>query len=146
GICGTGEDATWQRTRFCLGGVADVMWGRRAETEPGAGGYFQISTAGFRDVRPSLGVTGIVSLLDWFTLSARAGGLARLGGSGARPGAEGYLELGHRSVSHRSRYALSNALFGGVQWVAATSSRDYAERTIWIGLRLDGVWLTAPRF
>jgi hypothetical protein len=33
----------------------------------------------------------------------------------------------------------------GIQWVAPSSGELFAETTLWIGLRVDGVWLTAPK-
>jgi hypothetical protein len=129
-----------------MGGVVDVLWGRAAETEAGGGGYLGVSTAGFRDLRPALGLSGIVSVIEWFTLGGRAGGLIRIDDQGVAPGFEGFLELGHRSVSLRSGYSLSHALFGGLQWVAPLYATESAQTTLWIGLRIDAVWLTAPRF
>lgn len=143
--CGVGEERLWEGTRFCLGGLVDVVFARKEETDPGVGAYLSVGSAGFRDVRASLGAAGIISLVEWFTLGARAGGLLRMDERGAAPGAQGFLELGHRSVSYKSHYALSHTLFFGADWVAPLQD-SRQETTIWIGLRVDAVWLTAPRF
>lgn len=143
--CGVKAERFWEKTRFCGGGLVDVIWGRADETEAGGGAYFQVATSGFSDVRPSLGLSGIVSLVEWFTISGRTGGLVRVGQGGPRPGVEGYLEFGHRSVSYESAYSLSHALLTGIQWVSKGTQDPRAETTLWVGLRIDGIWLTAPK-
>ena len=142
--CGVGTDRAFQTTKFCGGGLADVIFLRKNESQPGLGAYGQISTAGFRDARFSAGLSGIVSLIDWFSLGLRTGGLVATTFSHTSPGLEGYFELGHRSVSHRSHYAVSHAFFGGMQFTAAAGEVP-AAHAIWIGLRIDGLWLTAPK-
>lgn len=144
GACGVGEDKVWEVTKFCLGGLIDVMFLRAQEDETGIGAYAELGTAGFRDFRVSGGVTSIFSLVDWFSLSLRAGGLGVFTPEGARPGVEGYVGLGHRSVSHSSHYGLSHNLLAGLQYVVP--ERDLpASHALWIGLQVDGVWFTAPR-
>jgi hypothetical protein len=144
GMCGVGNEQVWQVTKFCLGGVVDLMFLRERENETGIGGYFGVSSAGFRDVRFSGGITSVLSLVDWFSLSLRGGGLSVLQSEGVQAGWEGYVGFGHRSISLSSHYALSHSLFGGVQY-ALPSDALPASHTIWIGLQVDGVWFTAPR-
>lgn len=141
--CGQGDDRVWETTKFCVGALGDVVFLRKKEDEMGLGGYAQVATAGFRDVRGSLGLAGVFSLVDWFALTARGGGLLAVGERGAQPGLEGYLEFGHRSVSLKSRYALSHSLMSGIQYTLQTHDLPTAS-TIWVGIRLDAVWLTAP--
>lgn len=143
GVCGVGSERAWEVTKFCIAGLFDVMFLRDQEDETGFGGYLALGSAGFRDVRVSGGVTSVVSLIDWFSLSLRAGGLGVLSSQGVQPGMEGYLGLGHRSVSLRSHYALSHSFFAGMQY-ALPSSGLPASHAIWVGLQFDGVWLTAP--
>lgn len=143
GVCGVGEKSAWDVTKFCLGGLVDVMFLREEEDEAGVGGYLEVGTAGFRDVRVSGGVTSVFSLIDWFSLSVRAGGLGVLSPLGAQPGVEGYLGLGHRSVSLRSAYGLSHSLFAGMQY-ALPNGELPGSHAIWFGLQVDGVWFTAP--
>jgi hypothetical protein len=144
GVCGVGNERAWQVTKFCIGGLIDMMFLREQEDETGLGGYLALGSAGFRDVRVSGGVTSVVSLIDWFSLSLRGGGLGVLTSQGVQPGVEGYIGLGHRSVSLSSRYALSHSFFAGMQY-ALKSSGLPASHAIWVGLQIDGVWLTAPR-
>lgn len=142
-VCGVGNEKAWQVTKFCLGGLLDVMFLRKAENETGLGGYAKMSSAGFRDVRASGGVTSILSLLDWFSLSLRGGGMAAMSSGSAQPGFEGFIGVGHRSSSLSSHYALSHSLVGGMQY--ALPSRGLpASHAIWLGVQIDGIWLTAP--
>ncbi len=141
--CGVGKERPFERTKFCLGALGDVVFFRENEDEFGFGGYAQLGTAGFRDVRGGVGLSAVFSLVDWFTLTTRGGGLVVASEGGTQPGLEGYVELGQRSVSLKSHYALSHSLFGGLQYALETTGLP-ASSTIWIGLRLDAVWLTAP--
>lgn len=143
GVCGVGNERAWETTKFCLGGLFDVMFLREQEDETGLGGYLALGSAGFRDVRVSGGFTSVVSLVDWFSLSLRAGGLGVLSSQGAQPGMEGYLGLGHRSVSLSSHYALSHSFFAGMQYALKGGGLP-ASHAIWVGLHVDGVWFTAP--
>lgn len=143
GVCGVGEERAWEVTKFCLGGLFDVMFLRKQENETGIGAYAALSTAGFRDVRASGGITSIFSLIDWFSLTARVGGLGVFTPEGVQPGFEGYLGIGQRSVSLRSHYALSHSFFAGLQY-ALPSAELPASHAIWLGFQLDGVWFTAP--
>lgn len=142
GVCGVGEVRLWQQTRFCLGGVADLLFRRTTEDRVGWGAYGQVSSAGFRDARLALGPSLVVPAGSWLVTTLRAGPLLRFEG-GAAPGAQAYLELGQRSVNFKSHYSLSHSLFLGFDWSAATE--NVAENTsLWIGLRVDAYWLTAP--
>lgn len=143
GVCGVGNERPWQVTKFCLGGLVDLLFLRDTEDKAGLGGYAQVSSAGFVDIRTSGGITSAISLIDWFSLSLRGGGMAVMSPRGAQPGIEGYLGLGHRSISLRSHYALSHSFFGGMQYALPSGSLP-ASHAIWAGLRIDGVWLTAP--
>ncbi len=142
-VCARGADKFWERTQFCLGGLVDVIALRKKETDPGAGGYLQLSSAGFRDLRVGLGGTGIVSLIDWFSLTARGGGLLVVSSDGVQPGLEGYLEFGQRSLSLSSHYALSHSFIMGMQYALAAGDLP-ASHAMWLGLRIDAIWLTAP--
>lgn len=143
GACGLGNERAWEITKFCIGGLVDVLFLRKREDQTGLGGYLELGSAGFRDFRVSGGMTSVVSLIDWFSLSLRAGGLAVLSSKGAQPGVEGYFGFGHRSVSLSSHYALSHSFFAGMQY--ALPSNDLpASHALWLGLQIDGVWLTAP--
>jgi hypothetical protein len=42
GMCGVGNEQVWQVTKFCLGGVVDLMFLRERENETGIGGYFGV--------------------------------------------------------------------------------------------------------
>jgi len=143
GVCGAGSTRAWEATKFCLGGMVDALFWRKSETSPGLGGYGQLSTVGFRDGRLSMGLASIIPLHSWFTLGARGGGLMRFNASGAAPGLEAYLEFGQRSFSFNQRYSLSHSLLVGLQWSAATSSLE-PSTAIWLALRFDGYWLSAP--
>lgn len=142
GVCGVGQARVWQQTRFCLGGVADVIFARTDEEQLGWGAYAQLSSAGFRDARLGAGASLVVPTGSWLVTTLRAGPLLRFEG-GAAPGAQGYLELGQRSVNLRSRYSLSHSLFLGFDWTAANQHVEQ-NTSLWIGLRVDAYWLTAP--
>lgn len=141
-VCGVGEPQVWQTTKFCMGAVADVLWGRRQETDRAFGGYAQVTTAGFRDVRFSLGGAYLQPLGDWLTAELRVGPLMRIEGMPAW-GAQGSLELGQRSFSYKSRYSLSHALLLGFDF-SAKNQHLPANTALWIGIRVDAYWLTAP--
>jgi hypothetical protein len=143
-VCGVGFEGALEAVQFCGGGLADVMFFREKETETGLGAYGQISTAGFRDLRLSAGLSGIISMIDWFSLGLRAGGLMATTFAHSAPGGELFLEFGHRSVSFRSHYAVSHTLVAGLQ-ILAPRGRDPSSQALWLGLRIDGLWLTAPR-
>jgi hypothetical protein len=141
-VCGVGEPGIWQTTKFCLGGMADVLWGREEESESAWGGYAQVSTAGFRDAVFSLGGAFQKPLGEWLSAEFRAGPLMRLESHPAW-GAQGIFEIGQRSFSYKSRYSLSHALLLGVDFTAKNSQLP-ANTTLWVGIRVDAYWLTAP--
>jgi hypothetical protein len=142
--CGVGSSPVFQRTRFCLGGMFDVLYFRKHEDSPAFGGYGQLATAGFQDFRASLGVSGLVPLVAWVNVGLRGGALLVAGAEGVAPGFEGYLEVGQRSFSYTGRYSMSHMLFFGMQWNSPGAFEQPSGTTIWIGARLDGYWLSAP--
>lgn len=142
--CGVGADPAWRRTRFCLGGVIDALYFRKSDHSPAFGGYGQMGTSGFRDFRLSMGVSGLVPLVSWVNLSLRAGPMLVASREGAALGLETFVEVGQRSFSPTGRYSLSHALFTGVQWNAPGAFSQPSGTTIWLGVRFDGYWLSAP--
>lgn len=143
-VCGVSGDKFWQRTQFCLGGVADLLFLRTRDRSPAVGGYVQAGTAGFNDSRFSLGVSALLPVGQWMTLTARLGPMLKAGGGGAQVGGEGYLELGQRSYSEHTGYSLSHALLAGLQVHAAGSGLP-SGTALWLGVRVDAYWLTLPR-
>src|SRR5690606_15513184 len=104
-VCGVGESQIWQDTKFCMGALVDGFWGRKQATDRAFGGYAQVGTAGFRDVRLSVGGAFLQPLGDWFTAELRVGPLMRIEEYPAF-GAQGSVELGQRSFSYKSSYSL----------------------------------------
>lgn len=142
--CGVGESPLFQRTRFCLGGMVDALYFRKSENSAAFGGYGQVSTSGFRDLRASLGASGLIPLVSWVNLGLRGGALVVANSEGVAPGLEAFVELGQRSFSLTGRYSMSHMLFAGVQWNAAGVFEQPSGTTIWLGVRLDGYWLSLP--
>ncbi len=141
-VCGVGEPGFWQETKFCLGAMADVLWGRQQEADHALGGYAQVGSAGFRDVRFSMGAAYVQPWGDWLVTELRVGPLMRIEGHPAW-GAQGSLEIGQRSFSYKSRYSLSHALLLGFDFTARNEHLPI-NTVFWIGIRLDAYWLTAP--
>lgn len=141
-VCGFGTERIWQGTRFCLGGVLDLLWGRKHESESGWGLAFEAGSSGFVDFRAGLSGAGFVPLSHWFGLGVRAGPLLRIEGV-PTVGGRVVLEVGHRNFYTETHYSLMHALFVAVD-VTAAPNREPAAQAIWLGVRLDGFWLTAP--
>lgn len=143
-VCGVSGTRVWERTQFCLGGMADLLFLRTRDRSPALGGYLEVATAGFNDSRFGFGPSALLPVGKWLTLTGRVGPLLKAGGGGAQAGAEGYLELGQRSFSQHTGYSLSHALLGGLNYTAAGSGLP-SGTVIWLGLRVDAYWLTLPR-
>ncbi len=79
-VCGVGNPGLWQKTKFCLGAMADALWGRQQETDYALGGYALVSSAGFRDVRFSMGGAYVQPWGDWLMTELRVGPLMRIEG------------------------------------------------------------------
>lgn len=147
GVCGLGQAQIWQATEFCGAILGDVFWLRLRERSAGLGFFASVGTAGFFDVRPSLGASAHLPLGDLLSLRLRAGGLAVLHSQGALPGLSASIELGLRALNYSGRYALTHALV--LAWDQAFDSGSpsvdaRAGSTVVIALRVDAFWLAAP--
>lgn len=112
------------------------------EDESGWGWAVEAGSAGFSDFRAGLSAAGFVPVSHWFGLGFRAGPLLRieeLPSFGGRV----VVELGHRNFYTETHYSLMHALFVAVD-VTAPTQRELVAHSLWLGLRLDGFWLTAP--
>ncbi len=141
--CGVGSTAIWQETQFCLGALVDVFWGRESSNEFAYGLYGQVGSAGFNDVRASSGAALLFPFFDFMIIEGRLGGLARVNQESVAPGGELFLEWGTRNFSYSQPYSLSHTLLAGLQWTAPSSSSS-ASTALWLGVRFDGYWLSAP--
>lgn len=139
----SGKAARLASVRFCAGLLADAYFGRHSYQSPAGGGYLAVGTAGFRDVRASLGLAGLLPVGGWASLLGRVGPLLVVGPDLA-PGAQVAVEIGHRSLAYESHYSLTHALFVSAEVTAPAQHSLNSSLALLVGLRIDGYWLSAP--
>jgi hypothetical protein len=132
----------WQTTRFCLGAISDVFWGRAKDDDFAAGFFGTITTSGFTDLRVAAGASAVFPLIDWLSGTVRVGPLFYFD-SGPAAGVHSALELGQRAISHSSRYSLSHAVVISFDASFRTPHQE-AQSALMLGFRIDGLWLAAP--
>jgi hypothetical protein len=139
-VCGVeGDEGPWGETDFCAAVQLDALFGHRTNRDFGFGPFGRIGSVGFSNVRPELGLSGLVPVLSGFPLVLSAGAYASLG-SGAHPGVSGQIFWGSRSYNPYGNYAAGFGLVGRLE--APFTQRDPS--VIWLGLELDGMWLALP--
>jgi hypothetical protein len=138
GVCGTGtKDELWQRTTWCNGLRADVLFGRERGRELALGPYAQISSAGFWDARYGAGLSLLAPLDDDFPL------VFSLGAGGHELEAmqlESWLFWGARTYNFHSSYSISAGLLLGASRDLSSSGAS----TLFVGAQIDGLILALP--
>lgn len=142
GVCGVGTTAVWQGTEFCGALLTDVLWLREKRQRVGLGLFALVGTAGFYDVRVSLGPSVHVPTGQVFSLGARMGPLLHAMGDGVAPGFSVAAEFGIRALNRGGHYALTHALVVG--WDQSFGDGSRVGSALTLGLRIDGFWLAAP--
>jgi len=127
---------------LCLGASGELLFDRKVEEDNAWGAYAQMSSSLVQDARLSLGATYLVPLSEWWMVQAKLAPLLRLTDHAA-PGAQLGLEFGQRSVQYDSAYTMAHTLFVQFDWAAPVSEHS-SYCTLFIGLRIDAYWLTAP--
>ena len=138
-LCGRGEHgAVWKRTGFCGQLRGDVLFGRERNADFAWGPYATFGTATFSDVRFGGGLSLLLPTLGGdFPVVVSAGALSR-NGSDLRVSSEAFFGL--RSHNFHGGYAMASGIVVGGD-VAVSGGR---ENTLYVGLRIDGLWLALP--
>jgi hypothetical protein len=115
GVAGRGvDDAVWDDTCFYGGLRGDVILGRNAPRDFGAGPYLNVATACFDDARFGGGVTLHLPVHETFPLLLSAGPLLRAGPS-TDVGGSVQLFFGPRSYNYHGAYSLAGGLVVGAE-------------------------------
>jgi hypothetical protein len=136
-VCGVGEDALWQSTRFCNAIAGDILFGRERNDDFGFGPYAEVSTAGFWDARYGGGLSALAPVTDDFPLVLSIGAFGHETDAVAL-GASAFFGL--RSYNFHGAYNLALGL-------VASAYRDLgAERAtlVSLGVEIDGFFLAVP--
>jgi len=136
-VCGAGDDAIWQDTRWCNGLVGDLLFARERNRDFAVGPYVEVSTAGFWDARYGGGLSALLPVTSDFPLVLSLGAYGHetdtvtLGST---------LFFGLRSHNFHGSYNFATGL-------VASGYRDLgAERAtlVTVGLELDALLLATP--
>ena len=136
-VCGAGDAALWQETRFCGGVVADVLFGRERNRDFGIGPFAEVSTAGFWDARYGGGLSALAPLTADFPLVLSLGAFGHETQSVAL-GA--HLFFGLRSYNFHGGYNFSAGL-------VASAYRDLDQggaTLVSLGIELDALLVALP--
>ena len=136
-ICGAGDDALWQETRWCNGVTGDLLFGRERNRDFGLGPYVEVSSAGFWDARYGGGLSALLPVTSDFPLVLSLGAYGHETDSAALGGA---MFFGLRSHNFHGSYNFATGL-------VVSGYRDLgAERAtlVAIGLELDALLLAMP--
>ena len=136
-VCGAGNDALWQETRWCNGVTADLLFGRARNRDFGLGPYAEVSTASFWDARYGGGLSALLPVTSDYPLVLSLGA------------------YGHETVS----MALGSSVFFGLRshnfhgnynfatGVVVSGYRDLGAENatlVTVGLELDAMLLATP--
>jgi hypothetical protein len=136
-VCGAGEAAVWEETRFCNAVVGDVLFGRERNGDFGLGPFAEVSTAGFWDARFGGGLSALAPVTSDYPLVLSLGVFGHETRAIAL-GAE--LFFGLRSYNFHGSYNLAAGVV-----VSAHRDLDADHATlVAIGLELDAFLLAAP--
>jgi hypothetical protein len=136
-VCGVGDDAVWDETRFCGGVVGDVLFGRERNQDFGIGPFAEVSTAGFWDARYGGGLSVLAPVTSTYPVVLSLGAFGHEAESLALGG---QVFFGLRSYNFHGSYNLAAGLVASVY-------RDLgAERAtlISLGVELDAVLFAMP--
>lgn len=136
-ICGAGDDALWQETRWCNGVTGDLLFGRDRNRDFGFGPYVEVSTAGFWDARYGGGLSVLLPVTSDFPLVLSLGAYGHETDSLALGGS---MFFGLRSHNFHGNYNFATGL-------VVSGYRDLdAERATLVtaGLELDAMLLALP--
>jgi hypothetical protein len=141
GACGVGEQgAVWNRSRVCLGGRTDLLWGRQAPGEAAGGGFLGVTTAGFRDITFEGGGAALLPLGDAWTTVFSLGPALQLRETEWEPGFASWAFVGRRGFNYHGRYAMAWGFVVGYE--RGLGSRGAS--TLTMGVQLDGIVLALP--
>jgi hypothetical protein len=136
-VCGAGDDAHWQDTRWCNGVVADVLFGRARNRDFGLGPYAEISTAGFWDARYGGGLSALLPVSSDFPLVLSLGAYGHETDSLALGSS---LFFGLRSHNFHGSYNFATG-------IVVSGYRDLGAENaslITVGLELDALLIAMP--
>lgn len=138
-LCGTGSaSALWQKTGFCGGFRADLLFGRERNADFALGPYATLLTARFSDVRFGGGLSLLIPTLQGdLPVVLSAGALSR-NGRDVRVSSE--LFFGLRSHNFHGHYAMASGLILG----GDSALSGQRENTLYVGVQIDGLWLALP--
>ena len=138
-LCGLGEGrAVWKKTGFCGEFRGDLLFGRDRNADFALGPYATFGTATFSDVRFGGGLSLLIpTLAGDFPIVVSGGALSR-NGSDLRVSSEVFFGL--RSHNFHGAYAMASGIVLGGD--AAVSGGH--GNTLYLGLRVDGLWLALP--
>lgn len=140
GVVGVGDDQWWDRTRFHLGLHGDVVYGRKRNTDFGAGPYAELLTQA-SSLQGGAGLTIHVPTHSYVPLLVSAGAYERWHpDAGWSPGLAAQLFVGSRSYNYHSTYVMAGGLVAQVRYGVGAVE----ERSIVIAAHLDGQVLSLP--
>lgn len=140
GVAGVGDNAWWDKTRFHLGGHADVLLGRTKNAHFGLGPFAEVLT-NWGDVQFGAGASALVPVHHVLPFVLSAGAYGRRSPSGTwEPGVSAELFWGARSYNHSSCYVMA----GGVAVALRQGLGDSHERSIVIAAHIDAAALSLP--
>lgn len=136
--CLVGERGeVFDHAAFCGSVRGDVLFLRQRARDWGVGPYLSAGTAGFDDLRLSLGASALVPVVEDFPIVLSVGPLLR---DGRHPGISALLFAGMRSYNFHGSYNLAfGAAFG--------FERDFADprsNVLSIGVHVDAFVLALP--
>lgn len=131
----------FDKTRFSLGGRADILFLREANTDFAVGPYAELLTATFDDLQVGGGASVLLPVHDYLPLVLSAGGYARHTSSfGWEPGAAAALFWGSRSHNFHSVYGM----VGGLLIQGRYGLGESKETAIIVGAQVDLMVLGLP--
>jgi hypothetical protein len=130
----------WADTVFYGGIRGDVMLGRTAPGDFGAGPYVAVTTAAFDDARLAGGGSLHLPMDDTFPLVLSAGAFARAFDGAVKPGMQTQLFFGTRSYNYHADYVIAAGLVAGVDY----SLSDGNESVFVLAAQIDGLLLALP--
>jgi hypothetical protein len=136
-VCGVGDDALWDSTRFCGSFAGDVLFGRGRNGDFGIGPFAEVSTAGFWDARYGGGLSVLAPVSADYPLVLSLGAFGHET-EALSLGAQ--LFFGLRSYNFHGSYNLAAGLF-------AAAYRDVGESgatLVSVGVELDALLLAMP--
>jgi hypothetical protein len=136
-VCGVGEGAVWQETRFCNGLVADVLFLRERNRDFGVGPFIELSTAGFSDARFGGGLSVLAPSWPDYPVVLSFGAF---GHENEALALGAHVFFGLRSYNFHGSYNWAAGFFG-----AAYRDLGAREATLLTaGVELDAALLAAP--